>query len=146
MGVVQQGLRLVTWSPVLPLSGLHFSPGPGTEQALRTAWVMKPDSLYLKRNFLPHQPLHSTQRQTQGGQATRRKDSSPPGLLHPRSFLEISQRTEHPQHTPSFWGHCSCLKGPHPKLRPPEQASTSLCTVYGSRGWEEAVRNTCFHI
>ena len=102
--------------------------------------------MYHKRNRLPHQPPHSTQGQTQGGQATRRKDSSPPALLHPLSFLEISERTEHPQHTPSFWGRCSCLRGPHPKLRPPEQASTSLFTVQGSRGWEEAVRNTCFHI
>ena len=108
--------------------------------------MIKPDSLYHKRNRLPHQPPHSTQGQTQGGQATRRKDSSPPALLHPLSFLEISERTEHPQHTPSFWGRCSCLRGPHPKLRPPEQASTSLFTVQGSRGWEEAIRNICFHI
>ena len=92
-----------------------------------TGWVMKPDSLYLERN--PHQPQHSTQGQTQGGQATRRKDSSCFVLLHPLIFLEISQRTEHSQHTPSFWGHRSCLRGPHPKLRPPEQASTSLCPV-----------------
>ena len=52
-------LCLLTWSTVLPLSGLRFSPGPGTEQALRTGWVMKPDSLYLKGNRLS--PLAPTQ-------------------------------------------------------------------------------------
>ena len=46
-------LHLPTWSPVLPLSGLSFPLGPGTEQTLRDRVVMNLESLYLKRNPFP---------------------------------------------------------------------------------------------
>ena len=121
-------LHFPTWSPALPMSGLSFPLGPGTEQALRDRVVMNLESLYLKRNRLPHQPQHSTL-----GAASRWPDHRSRGfdspVLYPSCFLQISQRAEHPQHPPSFWGHRSHLRSPLPELSPPEQVSTSLYTI-----------------
>ena len=55
-----------------------------------------------EETFCPYQPPHSTQGQTQGGQATRRKDSSPLPCSIPSAFLKFPKGlSTHNIHLPS---------------------------------------------